>query len=94
MALLTAGELAVAAQVAPRSASALPSNAEMRSVGDAPVGIPVHEFIDKSVWVLAHEMLLQPHLDTEAQSNQPVHRGVEMDLFAPGDFGIVVRYCW
>ena len=93
-AILTAGTLALWWQATPRSAWAFPSNAEMRAVGSAPVGIAVQEFIDKPVSVLAREMLLQKHLDAQASSNQPVYRKIQVDLFAPGDFGVVVRYCW
>lgn len=94
LAILTAGALALWWLATPRSAWAFPSNAEMRAVGSAPVGIPVQKFINKPVLALAREMLLQQHLDVQVHRNQPVHRGIEMDLFAPGDFGVVMRYCW
>jgi len=94
LAIVLAATLTAAWQTTPRSAGAFPSNAEMRGVGDAQVGIPVQEFFDKSVAALAREMLLQPHLDTQALQKQSSHHRIEMDLFAPGDVGILVRYCW
>ena len=94
LAILTAGTLALWWQATPRSAWAFPSNAEMRTVGSAPVGIPVQEFIDKPVSALAREMLLQQHLDAQAHGTQPVRRGIEVELFTPGDFGVVLRYRW
>ena len=93
-ALLTAGTLALSSQAASRIAWGFPSNAEMRDVGDAPVGISVKEFVDKSVVTLAREMLLQQHLDAQPHGTQPVYRGVEVELFAPGDVGVVLRYRW
>ena len=93
-ALLTAGTLALWSQAASRIAWGFPSNAEMRDVGDAPVGISVKEFIDKSVVTLAREMLLQQHLDGQTDGKQPVVRGVEVELFTPGDVGVLVRYRW
>src|ERR1700687_2691798 len=94
LAILTAGTLVLSWQATPRSAWAFPSNAEMRSVGGAPVGIPVQEFFNKSVAALAREMLLQQHLDAQVFGAQPIRRAIEIDLFAPGDVGIVMRYCW
>jgi hypothetical protein len=44
--------------------------------------------------VLAREMLLQQHLDAQAHGNRPVRRGIEVELFAPGDFGVVLLYRW
>jgi len=92
--LVIAGALASVCQPMPRSAWGFPSNAEMRDVGDASVGISVKEFIDKSMVTLAREMLLQEHLDVQTHPNQPVIHGVEVELFAPGDVGVQVRYRW
>lgn len=92
--LVTASALALWCQATCRTAWGFPSNEEMRDVGDAPAGISVKEFIDKSVVTLAREMLLQQHLDAQTHGNQPVVRGVEVELFAPGDVGILVRYRW
>jgi hypothetical protein len=39
-------------------------------------------------------MLLESHLDDNSDIPRPQRRGVQLELFAPGDFGVVVRYRW
>jgi hypothetical protein len=68
------------------------SNAQMRAVGNAPRGLPIEAFLEKSISTLAREMLLEGHLDKQAP--KPQQSGFQMELFAPGDFGVVVRYRW
>lgn len=75
------------------TAHAFPSNAEMRAVGGDPCGMPVEAFLEKSMGTLAREMLLTGHLDVGSITPQQ-HRGIQVELFAPGDFGVVVRYRW
>ncbi len=70
------------------------SNRGMRAVGDDPRGLPVETFVQKPLGLLAREMLLQSHLDENSNVPRPQRRGFQMELFAPGDFGVVVRYRW
>lgn len=70
------------------------SNQAMRSVGDAPQGLPIETFAEKPLPLLAREMLLKSHLDDHSNVPRPQQRGLQVELFAPGDFGLVVRYRW
>ncbi len=70
------------------------SNQAMRSVGDDPRGLPVEVFVQKPLPLLAREMLLQNHLDEHNNTPRPQRKGVQVEVFAPGDFGVVVRYRW
>lgn len=71
-----------------------PTNADMRSCGDESVGLPARVFAEKSIPTLAREMLLQRHLETDAVTSDSKSRGFQVELFAPGDIGITVRYRW
>lgn len=70
------------------------SNQAMRTTGDDPRGLPIETFVQKPLPVLAREMLLESHLDDNSDIPRPQRRGVQLELFAPGDFGVVVRYRW
>lgn len=67
---------------------------EMRSVGEEARGLPVEVFVQKPLPLLAREMLLQSHLEENSNVPRPQRKGVQVELFAPGDFGLVVRYRW
>lgn len=79
--------------VAAQAQSSL-SNRAMRSVGDDPRGLPIETFVQKPLPLLAREMLLESHLDDHANIPRLQRRGLQVELFAPGDFGVVVRYRW
>ena len=85
---------AMVSAITTRPAYAFPTNAEMRDVGGDPSGLPVDTLLHKAFGALAREMLLQRHLDTDADIPRPQRRGVQVELFAPGDIGIVLRYRW
>ena len=58
------------------------SNAEMRSAGNGPTGLPVETLLEKPVGTLAREMLLQNHLDS---AGTPGEEGQEEDGQATGN---------
>ncbi|MCX8072893.1 MAG: hypothetical protein N3C12_10635 [Candidatus Binatia bacterium] len=66
----------------------------MREVGEDPRGLPVEVFVQKPLGLLAREMLLESHLDKNANVPRPQRKGVQVELFTPGDFGVLVRYRW
>lgn len=68
------------------------TNAEMREVGGDPRGLPVQTFLEKSIGSLAREYLLENNLEKNMPHAQ--QRGLQVELFAPGDFGVVMRYRW
>ena len=80
--------------IAPQRAPGFPTNADMRSVGGESVGFPIHTFFEKPIPALAREMLLQRHLDGVTPGTPGIRRGVAVELFAPGDAGITLRYRW
>ncbi|GIW43353.1 MAG: hypothetical protein KatS3mg077_0635 [Candidatus Binatia bacterium] len=70
------------------------TNRDMREVGDDPRGLPAEVFAQKPLAILAREMLLESHLDKNAKVPRPQRKGVQVELFTPGDFGVLVRYRW
>lgn len=70
------------------------SNRDMRSAGRDPRGLRAEVFLQKPLPLLAREMLLESHLDDNATVPRPQRKGVQIELFAPGDFGVVFRYRW
>ena len=86
--------IAVLSVITTRPAYSFPTNAEMRDVGGDPSGLPIDILLHKALGALAREMLLQHHLDSTANLPRPQQRGVQVELFAPGDIGVVVRYRW
>lgn len=70
------------------------SNRDMREVGDDARGLPAEVFVQKPLGLLAREMLLENHLDDNSNIPRPQRRGLQVELFAPGDFGVLVRYRW
>ncbi|GBD27887.1 hypothetical protein HRbin30_03244 [bacterium HR30] len=70
------------------------SNRDMREVGDDSRGLPAEVFVQKPLRLLAREMLLENHLDENSNVPRPQRKGLQVELFTPGDFGILVRYRW
>ncbi len=66
----------------------------MREVGGDCRGLPAEVFAQKPLGILAREMLLENHLDEHHNVPRPQRKGFQVELFTPGDFGVLVRYRW